>query len=95
MFCLFPWIPRCGAAPAAFVGGLSWGTDDKGLYEAFARFGNVVEAKVRGGRAGDPDVPLPAFSGLGAPTPRVPAAPGGRCEGGEARTGRPSAAIGV
>jgi len=29
-----------------FVGGLSWGTDDEGLREAFARFGEVTEAKV-------------------------------------------------
>ena len=29
-----------------FVGGLSWGTDDHGLREAFERFGTVTEAKV-------------------------------------------------
>jgi RNA recognition motif-containing protein len=29
-----------------FVGGLSWGTTDQGLNEAFARFGEIVEAKV-------------------------------------------------
>ncbi len=29
-----------------FVGGLSWGTDDVGLKEAFASFGTVTEAKV-------------------------------------------------
>ena len=29
-----------------FVGSLSWGTDDRGLREAFERFGEVVEAKV-------------------------------------------------
>ena len=29
-----------------FVGGLSWNTTDEGLREAFARFGQVVEAKV-------------------------------------------------
>ena len=29
-----------------FVGGLSWGTTDDGLQEAFARFGEIVEAKV-------------------------------------------------
>ena len=29
-----------------FVGGLSWGTTDEGLHEAFARFGDLVEAKV-------------------------------------------------
>jgi RNA recognition motif-containing protein len=29
-----------------FVGGLSWNTNDKGLFDAFARFGEVLEAKV-------------------------------------------------
>ena len=29
-----------------FVGGLSWGTTDAGLREAFAQFGEVVDAKV-------------------------------------------------
>ncbi len=29
-----------------FVGGLSWGTDDHSLREAFDPFGTVVEAKV-------------------------------------------------
>jgi RNA recognition motif-containing protein len=29
-----------------FVGGLSWNTSDKGLFDAFARFGEVMEAKV-------------------------------------------------
>ncbi|MBX3251862.1 MAG: RNA-binding protein, partial [Myxococcales bacterium] len=29
-----------------FVGGLSWGTDDNGLFRAFEKFGAVVEAKV-------------------------------------------------
>lgn len=29
-----------------FVGGLSWGTTDDGLREAFESFGEVVEAKV-------------------------------------------------
>ena len=29
-----------------FVGGLSWGTDDARLLEAFAQFGEVTEAKV-------------------------------------------------
>ncbi|KAG6504165.1 hypothetical protein ZIOFF_032923 [Zingiber officinale] len=29
-----------------FVGGLSWGTDDQTLKEAFASFGNVIEARV-------------------------------------------------
>ncbi|MCZ7681332.1 MAG: RNA-binding protein [Sandaracinaceae bacterium] len=29
-----------------FVGSLSWNTDDQGLYDAFARFGEIREAKV-------------------------------------------------
>lgn len=29
-----------------FVGGLSWGTDDNGLFNAFSAYGNVSEAKV-------------------------------------------------
>ena len=29
-----------------FVGGLSWGTSDAGLHEAFAAFGDVTDAKV-------------------------------------------------
>jgi cold-inducible RNA-binding protein len=29
-----------------FVGGLSWGTTDKELMDAFASYGNVTEAKV-------------------------------------------------
>ncbi len=29
-----------------FVGGLSWGTDDQALREAFETFGTVTEAKV-------------------------------------------------
>jgi RNA recognition motif-containing protein len=29
-----------------FVGGLSWGTDDEALRDAFAEFGDVVDAKV-------------------------------------------------
>ena len=29
-----------------FVGGLSWGTDDHGLSDAFAQYGEVTEAKV-------------------------------------------------
>ncbi len=29
-----------------FVGGLAWATDDAGLHEAFAEFGEVLEAKV-------------------------------------------------
>lgn len=33
-------------AKKLFVGGLSWGTNDEGLREAFARFGEVEDAKV-------------------------------------------------
>jgi len=29
-----------------FVGGLSWGTDDEGLRQAFSKFGSISEAKV-------------------------------------------------
>jgi RNA recognition motif-containing protein len=29
-----------------FVGGLSWGTNDEGLRQAFAKFGQISEAKV-------------------------------------------------
>ena len=29
-----------------FVGGLSWGTSDSGLHDAFAEFGEVTDAKV-------------------------------------------------
>lgn len=29
-----------------FVGGLSWGTNDDGLHQAFAQFGDVLDAKV-------------------------------------------------
>ena len=29
-----------------FVGGLSWGTDDAGFHDAFAPYGEVLEAKV-------------------------------------------------
>jgi cold-inducible RNA-binding protein len=29
-----------------FVGGLSWGTDDEGLRNAFSKFGQIDEAKV-------------------------------------------------
>ena len=29
-----------------FVGGLSWGTTDDGLHQAFSQFGEIVEAKV-------------------------------------------------
>jgi RNA recognition motif-containing protein len=33
-------------AKKLFVGNLSWDTQDDGLYEAFAAFGEVVDAKV-------------------------------------------------
>src|SRR3972149_11716095 len=33
-------------AKKLFVGGLSWGTTDDGLHQAFAQFGEIVEAKV-------------------------------------------------
>ena len=33
-------------AKKLFVGGLSWDTNDGGLHDAFARFGDVTEAKV-------------------------------------------------
>jgi heterogeneous nuclear ribonucleoprotein A1/A3 len=33
-------------AKKLFVGNLSWNTSDDGLYEAFAQFGEVSEAKV-------------------------------------------------
>ncbi len=29
-----------------FVGGLSWGTTDEGLHQAFEKYGEIVEAKV-------------------------------------------------
>lgn len=29
-----------------FIGGLSWSTDDRGLKDAFDKFGHLVEAKV-------------------------------------------------
>lgn len=29
-----------------FVGGLSWGTDDSGLHEAFSSYGEITDAKV-------------------------------------------------
>ena len=31
----------------AFVGGLAWATDDRALEQAFSRFGQVLESKVR------------------------------------------------
>ena len=33
-------------AKKLFVGNLSWNTRDEGLYEAFAQFGEVTDAKV-------------------------------------------------
>ena len=38
----------------AFVGGLSWETDDDDLRQAFARFGTVLDAKVPPSRAAAP-----------------------------------------
>lgn len=29
-----------------FVGGLSWNTDDRGLEDAFSKYGDVADAKV-------------------------------------------------
>lgn len=29
-----------------FIGGLAWSTSDRGLKDAFAKFGHLVEAKV-------------------------------------------------
>jgi hypothetical protein len=36
----------CSMGKKLFVGGLSWGTTDEGLHQAFERFGEIVEAKV-------------------------------------------------
>lgn len=30
-----------------FIGNLSWSTSDRGLKDAFEKFGNLVDAKVR------------------------------------------------
>ncbi|XP_030537500.2 glycine-rich RNA-binding protein 7-like isoform X1 [Rhodamnia argentea] len=37
---------RCMSSSKVFVGGLSWGTDQQGLSEAFAKYGEVIEARV-------------------------------------------------
>ncbi|XP_039121569.1 glycine-rich RNA-binding protein 2, mitochondrial-like [Dioscorea cayenensis subsp. rotundata] len=37
---------RCISSTKLFIGGLSYGTDDQSLREAFNPFGNVVEARV-------------------------------------------------
>ncbi|KAF3456635.1 hypothetical protein FNV43_RR01289 [Rhamnella rubrinervis] len=37
---------RCMSSSKLFVGGLSWGTDDQSLRDAFSGFGDVVEARV-------------------------------------------------
>ncbi|KAH7684963.1 RNA recognition motif domain-containing protein [Dioscorea alata] len=37
---------RCMSSTKLFIGGLSYGTDDQSLKEAFNPFGNVVEARV-------------------------------------------------
>jgi len=51
LFCMVPSV-RAGfgvffsMSKKLFVGGLSWGTTDDGLHQAFERFGEIVEAKV-------------------------------------------------
>nr|ACS94937.1 putative glycine-rich RNA-binding protein [Tamarix hispida] len=37
---------RCMSSSRLFVGGLSWGTDDQSLKDAFSSFGEVTDAKV-------------------------------------------------
>ncbi|WOL14461.1 glycine-rich RNA-binding protein 10-like [Canna indica] len=37
---------RCMSSSKVFVGGISYGTDDQGLREAFTSYGEVVEARV-------------------------------------------------
>ncbi|CAL5391983.1 unnamed protein product [Camellia sinensis] len=37
---------RCMSSAKLFIGGLSFGTDDQSLREAFSGFGDVVDAKV-------------------------------------------------
>ncbi|ONK76196.1 uncharacterized protein A4U43_C03F24970 [Asparagus officinalis] len=37
---------RCMSSSKLFVGGISYGTDDHGLREAFAKYGEVVESRV-------------------------------------------------
>nr|ACV33079.1 glycine-rich RNA-binding protein [Limonium bicolor] len=37
---------RCMSSSKLFIGGLSWGTDDQSLKDAFASFGDVTEARV-------------------------------------------------
>ncbi|KAA8527903.1 hypothetical protein F0562_035228 [Nyssa sinensis] len=37
---------RCMSSSKLFVGGLSWGTDDQSLRDAFCSFGDVTEARV-------------------------------------------------
>uniref|UniRef100_A0A5B7BRM0 Putative glycine-rich RNA-binding family protein n=1 Tax=Davidia involucrata TaxID=16924 RepID=A0A5B7BRM0_DAVIN len=37
---------RCMSSSKLFVGGLSWGTDDQSLKDAFSGFGEVTEARV-------------------------------------------------
>ncbi|GMP55500.1 hypothetical protein CsSME_00020304 [Camellia sinensis var. sinensis] len=37
---------RCMSSSKLFIGGLSFGTDDQSLREAFSGFGDVVDAKV-------------------------------------------------
>ncbi|XP_030474230.1 glycine-rich RNA-binding protein 2, mitochondrial-like [Syzygium oleosum] len=37
---------RCMSSSKIFIGGLSYGTDQQGLTEAFAKYGEVIEARV-------------------------------------------------
>ncbi|GMH18485.1 hypothetical protein Nepgr_020326 [Nepenthes gracilis] len=37
---------RCMSSKKLFIGGLSWGTDDQSLKDAFSSFGEVTEARV-------------------------------------------------
>ncbi|XP_022883686.1 glycine-rich RNA-binding protein 3, mitochondrial-like [Olea europaea var. sylvestris] len=37
---------RCMSTSKIFIGGLSFGTDDSGLTEAFSKYGEVAEARV-------------------------------------------------
>ncbi|PKI77936.1 glycine-rich RNA-binding protein 3, mitochondrial-like [Punica granatum] len=39
-------VIRCMSSSKLFVGGLSYGTDQQGLTEAFSKYGEVVEARV-------------------------------------------------
>nr|AAM01112.1 Putative RNA-binding protein [Oryza sativa Japonica Group] len=37
---------RCMSSSKLFIGGISYGTDDQSLKEAFANYGEVIEARV-------------------------------------------------